>query len=86
MTLMCEHPSLIPARFSTPKFYPHVTAGQYARIGWFKDEYWGKRGVNFAGSGYYFGEKTYQIQSLVSKTLLLWLVVGGSNQPNELSQ
>ena len=29
-----------------------------------------------------FGERMYQVQSLVSKSLLLWLVVGGSNQPS----
>ena len=32
--------------------------------------------------GYVFGEKMYQILSLTAKSLLLWLVVGGVNQPN----
>jgi hypothetical protein len=32
--------------------------------------------------GYYFGEKVYQILSLVAKSLLLWLVYGGSSQPD----
>ncbi|KAI9331037.1 integral membrane protein [Zopfochytrium polystomum] len=32
--------------------------------------------------GYYVGERSYQIQSLVAKTLLVWLVIGGANQPN----
>lgn len=51
---------------------------QYAHIGrWYKDSYF-----NFPGGGYYFGEMVYQILSLVSKTLLVALVVGGSNQPN----
>ena len=50
---------------------------QYKRVWWFSDEKWG-----FEGGGYLYGEKLYQIQSLVSKSLLLWLVYGGSNQPN----
>ena len=50
---------------------------QYRRQGLFSDKRWG-----FSGGGYYFGERMYQVQSLVSKSLLLWLVVGGSNQPN----
>lgn len=50
---------------------------QYAQIGaWYRDEAYG-----FPGGGYYFGEKVYQVLSLVSKSLLLWLVVGGTNQP-----
>lgn len=44
----------------------------------FKDDRWG-----FPGGGYYFGEKVYQILSLVAKSLLLWLVVGGTNQPSK---
>jgi hypothetical protein len=27
-------------------------------------------------------QRAYQVQSLVSKSLLLWLVIGGVNQPN----
>jgi hypothetical protein len=50
---------------------------QYKNIGWWSDSYWG-----WPGSGYYQGERVYQILSLVSKSLLLWLVVGGANQPN----
>ena len=50
---------------------------QYRREGLFSDKRWG-----FVGGGYYFGERMYQVQSLVSKSLLLWLVVGGSNQPS----
>jgi len=50
---------------------------QYLKIGWFADAKWG-----YEGGGYMFGEKMYQIQSLVSKSLLLWLVYGGTNQPN----
>jgi hypothetical protein len=51
---------------------------QYAQIGsWYRDE-----SAGFPGGGYYFGEKIYQILSLLAKSLLLWLVVGGTNQPN----
>jgi len=54
---------------------------QYGQIGaWYRDEAHG-----FPGGGYYFGEKIYQILSLVAKSLLLWLVVGGSNQPSAYS-
>jgi hypothetical protein len=59
--------------------FPIGMVGQYAQIGCFRDSYW----KTFVGAGYYHGERSYQIQSLVSKSLLLWLVVGGSNQPNE---
>ncbi|KAI9007692.1 membrane protein [Hyaloraphidium curvatum] len=48
---------------------------QYRRQGRFADNL-------FPGSGYYLGEKIYQILSLVAKSLLLWLVIGGSNQPS----
>lgn len=57
--------------------FPVNMALQYNKKGWYSDEYWG-----FQGGGYLFGEKVYQVQSLVSKTLLLWLVVGGVNQPS----
>lgn len=55
---------------------------QYARIGaWYRDEAHG-----YPGGGYYFGEKIYQILSLTAKSLLLWLVVGGTNQPNSYTK
>lgn len=55
---------------------------QYAQVGaWFRDASHG-----FPGGGYYFGEKIYQILSLTAKSLLLWLVVGGTNQPNSYTQ
>lgn len=53
---------------------------QYKKVGWWSDKYWG-----YQKGGYYFGEIGYQILSLVAKTLLLWLVFGGSNQPNSYS-
>ena len=54
---------------------------QYMRVSWWSDDYW-----KFAPGGYYFGEKVYQILSLVAKSLLLWLVVGGTNQPNNYTE
>ncbi len=49
----------------------------YLRIGWFGDKYHG-----FQRGGYLFCERCYQIQSLVAKSLLIWLVIGGTNQPS----
>jgi hypothetical protein len=54
---------------------------QYTKKGRWGDDHWG-----FEGAGYLFGERMYQIQSLVSKSMLLWLVVGGANQPNSYVQ
>ncbi|RYE85341.1 MAG: hypothetical protein EOO65_00590 [Methanosarcinales archaeon] len=54
---------------------------QYLRVGPYAPRKWGTSGH----SGYYFGEKVYQILSLVAKSLLLWLVVGGFNSPNEFT-
>ena len=50
---------------------------QYSRISYWSDRYWG-----FQGGGYYLGEVVYCFLSLIAKTLLLWLVVGGGNQPS----
>ena len=50
---------------------------QYRQWHWWSDDFWG-----WPGAGYLFGERMYQVQSLVSKSLLLWLVVGGANQPS----
>lgn len=47
---------------------------QYDRvIHWYRDEVHG-----FPGGGYYFGEKVYQVLYFLGKTLVLWIVVGGS--------
>ncbi len=62
------------AAFNT---FPINMIFQYAKWGRFNDRFHG-----WKNSGYYYGERWYQIQSLVSKSLLLWLVIGGSNQPN----
>jgi len=32
--------------------------------------------------GYYYGEKWYQILSLSAKTILVWQLIGGVNQPD----
>ncbi|KXS18535.1 hypothetical protein M427DRAFT_53907 [Gonapodya prolifera JEL478] len=58
--------------------FPINMIGQYMRRGFWADK-------DFPGSGYYKGEKVYQVLSLVAKSLLLWLVVGGANQPNAIA-
>jgi len=55
---------------------------QYKRIGCCKT---GRIPELGDAGGYYVGEKAYQTLSLVAKSLLLWLVVGGVNQPNSYS-
>ena len=50
---------------------------QYLKVGRWSDAPW-----DFRMGGYYFGEKVYQILSLAAKSLLVWLVYGGTNQPN----
>jgi len=50
---------------------------QYLKYNRWSDEQW-----EFKMGGYYFGEKVYQVLSLVAKSLLIWLVYGGTNQPN----
>jgi hypothetical protein len=50
---------------------------QYAGVSYWSDSYQG-----YSMGGYLFGEKVYQILSLAAKSLLLWLVYGGTNQPN----
>lgn len=61
--------------------FPINMVMQYAQIGsWYRDAASG-----FPGGGYYFGEKVYQVLSLLAKTFLLWLVVGGTNQPSQNS-
>lgn len=61
--------------------FPANMTLQYKRIGPWAARYWGGAGH----SGYYTGEVVYQWLSLIAKSLLLWLVVGGSNSPNEFS-
>ncbi|KAI9350561.1 integral membrane protein [Zopfochytrium polystomum] len=55
--------------------FPITMVMQYAKWGSMSDRL-------FPGSGYYVGERSYQFQSLFAKTLLVWLVIGGANQPN----
>eukprot|EP00386_Alphamonas_edax_P014417 GDKI01044313.1.p1 GENE.GDKI01044313.1~~GDKI01044313.1.p1 ORF type:complete len:303 (-),score=49.97 GDKI01044313.1:376-1284(-) len=59
---------------------------QYAKIGWWSDARWQQIDPSMENGGYIFGEKMYQVQSLVSKSLLLWLVIGSVNQPNEYTR
>lgn len=57
---------------------------QYKGVGWWGNARWADSGID--NGGYLFGEKVYQILSLVAKSLLLWLVIGGANQPNTYTQ
>lgn len=57
---------------------------QYKGVGWWSNARWADSGID--NGGYFFGEKVYQVLSLVAKSLLLWLVIGGSNQPNAYTQ
>lgn len=60
--------------------FPMNMAGQYAKWKYWIDEY-----QTYPGGGYLFGERAYQVQALVSQTVLLWLVVAGVNQENQFS-
>lgn len=42
-------------------------------------DFYGDEVYGFPGGGYYYGEKVYQVLSLLSKSILLWLVVGGTS-------
>ena len=67
---------LLPLLHFPPPSDPQNMGLQYARIGPWSDKFWG-----YQKGGYYLGEIVYQFLSLFSKSLLLWLVVGGGNQP-----
>ena len=58
--------------------FPLTMFLQYKQLCWCSNT----RYPDLPNGGYYAGERTYQTLSLVAKSLLLWLVVGGSNQPN----
>ena len=58
--------------------FPITMYLQYTQRCWCRNQ----RYPDLQNGGYYAGERTYQTLSLVAKSLLLWLVVGGSNQPN----
>lgn len=54
---------------------------QYRRVGLWSDANHGYR-----MGGYYFGEKMYQILSILSKSLMIWIIFGGSSMPNPYAQ
>jgi hypothetical protein len=58
--------------------FPITMYMQYTQRCWCRNA----RYPELQNGGYYAGERTYQTLSLVAKSLLLWLVVGGTNQPN----
>lgn len=68
---------ILIAYFIMFNLFPINMILQYKGINRWGDKYWG-----FPMGGYYFGELVYQVLSLVAKTLLVWLVFGGTNQPN----
>ena len=61
--------------------FPITMYMQYAQRCWCSS----RRYPDLPNGGYYAGERTYQTLSLVAKSLLLWLVIGGVNQPNSYS-
>lgn len=71
---------ILIAYFVMFNIFPLNMYYQYSRVSFWSDTYWG-----YQKGGYYFGEIIYQILSLMAKSLLLWLVYGGSNQPNSRS-
>ena len=71
---------ILVAYFIMFNTFPVNMVLQYLKISRWSDDHWGYR-----MGGYYFGEKVYQILSLVAKSLLVWLVYGGTNQPNPYS-
>ena len=68
---------ILVAYFIMFNTFPVNMVLQYLKISAWSDQYW-----DFRMGGYYLGEMIYQILSLVAKSLLIWLVYGGTNQPN----
>lgn len=69
---------IIVSYFIVFQIFPVNMTLQYLGVWWWNDARW----PDLDRGGYYFGERIYQVLSLVAKSLLLWLVIGGSNQPN----
>jgi len=47
---------------------------QYKQIGKWSDDLY----PDMLRGGYYYGEKVYQVLSLVAKTLLIWQIIAGT--------
>jgi hypothetical protein len=54
---------------------------QYSQVGKWNDALY----PDMLNGGYYYGEKVYQVLSLVAKTLLIWWIIGGTAQPSDMS-
>lgn len=70
--------AVLVAYFVLFQTFPVTMWMQYTQRCWCSN----RRYPDLANGGYYAGERTYQTLSLVAKSLLLWLVIGGVNQPN----
>ena len=64
--------------FAMFQTFPANMVFQYLQWGPFSDA----RNGGWKGAGYLYGERVYMILSLVAKSLLIWIVYGGINQPN----
>lgn len=74
--------AIVVCYFVVFQIFPVNMVLQYKQVGWWADA----RYPDLDNGGYVFGEKVYQVLSLVAKSLLLWLVIGGANQPNAYSR
>jgi hypothetical protein len=54
---------------------------QYRRVG-----LWADANHGYRMGGYYFGEKMFQVLSVLSKSIMIWIVFGGSLEINPYSQ
>ena len=72
--------ALLAVYFAFFNCFPVNMLLQMNGVGW-----WSNEGVGW-NRGYFHGERVYQVLSLVAKSLLLWLVIGGTNQPNAFTQ
>jgi len=61
--------------------FPFNLLMQYRRI-----SLWADVNHGYRMGGYYFGEKIYQVLSVLSKSIMIWIVFGGSMEVNPHSQ
>lgn len=62
--------------------FPWTMYNQYAQNGKYNNALY----PDLKNGGYLAGERQYGILSLVAKTLLVWLVINGSNQPSSFTE
>jgi len=58
--------------------FPWTMYNQYKQNGKYDNSLY----PNLKNGGYLAGERQYGVLSLVAKSLLIWLVISGSNQPS----